>query len=29
VVISGGTSSGKTTLLGVLSSFVPDEGQRV
>jgi pilus assembly protein CpaF len=24
VVISGGTSSGKTTLLGVLSSFVPD-----
>ena len=25
VVISGGTSSGKTTLLGVLSSSVPDE----
>jgi pilus assembly protein CpaF len=25
MVISGGTSSGKTTLLGVLSSFVPDE----
>jgi len=25
VVISGGTSSGKTTLLGVLSSFVPRE----
>ncbi len=25
VVISGGTSSGKTTLLGVLSSFVPPE----
>ena len=25
VVISGGTSSGKTTLLGVLSSFVPQE----
>jgi pilus assembly protein CpaF len=25
VVISGGTSSGKTTLLGVLSSFVPDD----
>ena len=28
VVISGGTSSGKTTLLGVLSSFVPD-GERL
>jgi pilus assembly protein CpaF len=25
MVISGGTSSGKTTLLGVLSSFVPDD----
>jgi pilus assembly protein CpaF len=25
VVISGGTSSGKTTLLGVLSSFIPQE----
>jgi pilus assembly protein CpaF len=25
IVISGGTSSGKTTLLGVLSSFVPQE----
>ncbi len=25
MVISGGASSGKTTLLGVLSSFVPDE----
>jgi Type II/IV secretion system protein len=25
IVISGGTSSGKTTLLGVLSSFVPSE----
>jgi pilus assembly protein CpaF len=25
IVISGGTSSGKTTLLGVLSSFVPRE----
>jgi pilus assembly protein CpaF len=25
IVISGGTSSGKTTLLGVLSSFVPPE----
>jgi pilus assembly protein CpaF len=25
VVISGGTSSGKTTLLGVLSTFVPDD----
>jgi pilus assembly protein CpaF len=28
VIVSGGTSSGKTTLLGVLSSFVPD-GERV
>jgi pilus assembly protein CpaF len=28
VVVSGGTSSGKTTLLGVLSSFVP-EGERL
>jgi pilus assembly protein CpaF len=28
IVISGGTSSGKTTLLGVLSSFVPD-GERI
>ncbi len=28
VVISGGTSSGKTTLLGVLSTFVP-EGERL
>ena len=28
VVISGGTSSGKTTLLGVLSTFVPD-GERL
>ncbi|HET7235232.1 MAG TPA: CpaF family protein [Actinomycetota bacterium] len=28
VVISGGTSSGKTTLLGVLSSFIPD-GERL
>lgn len=28
IVISGGTSSGKTTLLGVLSSFVP-EGERL
>jgi pilus assembly protein CpaF len=28
VVVSGGTSSGKTTLLGVLSSFVPD-GERL
>jgi pilus assembly protein CpaF len=28
VMVSGGTSSGKTTLLGVLSSFVPD-GERV
>ncbi len=25
IVISGGTSSGKTMLLGVLSSFVPSE----
>jgi hypothetical protein len=25
VIVSGGTSSGKTTLLGVLSTFVPDE----
>ena len=25
VVVSGGTSSGKTTLLGVLGSFVPDD----
>jgi len=25
ILISGGTSSGKTTLLGVLSSFVPSE----
>jgi pilus assembly protein CpaF len=28
IVVSGGTSSGKTTLLGVLSSFVPD-GERI
>jgi pilus assembly protein CpaF len=28
VIVSGGTSSGKTTLLGVLSSFVPD-GERI
>jgi pilus assembly protein CpaF len=28
VVVSGGTSSGKTTLLGVLSTFIP-EGERV
>ena len=28
ILISGGTSSGKTTLLGVLSSFVPD-GERL
>jgi pilus assembly protein CpaF len=28
IVISGGTSSGKTTLLGVLSSFIP-EGERL
>jgi pilus assembly protein CpaF len=28
IVISGGTSSGKTTLLGVLSTFVPD-GERL
>jgi pilus assembly protein CpaF len=28
VMVSGGTSSGKTTLLGVLSSFAPD-GERV
>ena len=28
VMVSGGTSSGKTTLLGVLSSFVPD-GERI
>jgi len=28
VVVSGGTSSGKTTLLGVLSGFVPD-GERL
>ena len=28
VVISGGTSSGKTTLLGVMSTFVPD-GERL
>src|SRR5436309_8547758 len=29
VVVSGGTSSGKTTLLGVLSTFVPDEERLV
>ncbi len=29
IVISGGTSSGKTTLLGVLSSFVPSEERLV
>jgi pilus assembly protein CpaF len=28
IIVSGGTSSGKTTLLGVLSSFVPD-GERI
>ena len=28
VVVSGGTSSGKTTLLGVLSTFIPD-GERL
>jgi pilus assembly protein CpaF len=28
VIVSGGTSSGKTTLLGVLSTFVPD-GERL
>jgi pilus assembly protein CpaF len=28
IVVSGGTSSGKTTLLGVLSAFVPD-GERL
>ncbi len=28
VVVSGGTSSGKTTLLGVLSAFIPD-GERL
>jgi len=28
IIVSGGTSSGKTTLLGMLSSFVPD-GERV
>ena len=29
VIVSGGTSSGKTTLLGVLSTFVPDEERLV
>jgi pilus assembly protein CpaF len=29
VLVSGGTSSGKTTLLGVLSTFVPDEERLV
>jgi pilus assembly protein CpaF len=29
VVVSGGTSSGKTTLLGVLSAFVPDDERLV
>jgi pilus assembly protein CpaF len=29
VMVSGGTSSGKTTLLGVLSTFVPDEERLV
>ncbi len=28
IIVSGGTSSGKTTLLGMLSSFVPD-GERI
>ncbi len=29
MIVSGGTSSGKTTLLGVLSMFVPDEERLV
>ena len=29
IVVSGGTSSGKTTLLGVLSGFIPDEERSI